>query len=75
MGLFVTTEPPESRGLIEIIKIARPGFWPTHLWFYLLPFAGRDMFGSFSFWVGAVYVCFPLGLLMYGWNDLGDGNC
>ncbi|MGC6448402.1 MAG: UbiA family prenyltransferase [Rubripirellula sp.] len=30
------------------------------------------MFGSFAFWVGATYVCFPLGLLAYGWNDLGD---
>ncbi len=58
--------------LLEIIKVARPGFWPTHLWFYLLPFAGRDMFGSPAFWIGAVYVCFPLGLLLYGWNDLGD---
>ncbi len=58
--------------LLQIIKTARPGFWPTHLWFYVLPFAGRDMFSSVAFWVGAVYVCFPLGLLAYGWNDLGD---
>lgn len=58
--------------LAEVIKTARPGFWPTHLWFYMLPFAGRDMFSSFPFWAGAVYVCFPLGLLTYGWNDLGD---
>jgi 4-hydroxybenzoate polyprenyltransferase len=42
------------------------------LWFYLLPFAGRDMFGSAPFWLGAIYVCFPLGILAYGWNDLGD---
>jgi 4-hydroxybenzoate polyprenyltransferase len=58
--------------IFEIIKTARPGFWPTHLWFYMLPFAGRDMFASIPFWAGAVYVCFPLGLLTYGWNDLGD---
>ena len=61
-----------SSSLKEVLKAARPGFWPTHLWFYMLPFAGRDMFGSFPFWLGAVYVCFPLGLLTYGWNDLGD---
>ncbi len=60
--------------IVEIIKTARPGFWPTHLWFYMLPFAGRDMFGSIPFWAGAVYVCFPLGLLTYGWNDLGDAE-
>ncbi len=30
------------------------------------------MFGSAPFWIGSVYVCFPLGLLIYGWNDIGD---
>ena len=60
--------------ILEIVKVSRPGFWPTHVWFYVLPFATRDMFGSFSFWVGAVYVCFPLGLLLYGWNDIGDAE-
>lgn len=59
---------------LEIIKVARPGFWPTHLWFYLLPFAGRYMFATPAFWIGCVYVCFPLGLLIYGWNDLGDAD-
>jgi 4-hydroxybenzoate polyprenyltransferase len=68
----VTSKSNPAFGLLEIVKIARPGFWPTHLWFYLLPFAGRDMFGSAAFWLGSVYVCFPLGLLLYGWNDLGD---
>ncbi len=58
--------------LLSIIKVARPGFWPTQLWFFVLPFAGRDLFGSPAFWLGCVYVCFPLGLLIYGWNDLGD---
>lgn len=56
----------------QVLKVARPGFWPTHYWFFLLPFAGRDMFQSAAFWVGSVYVCFPLGLLLYGWNDIGD---
>lgn len=64
--------PQVKPGMIEIIKIARPGFWPTHVWFYLLPFAGRDMFGSLPFWIGCLYVTFPLGLLLYGWNDVGD---
>ena len=60
------------RQLFEIIKVSRPGFWPTHIWFYVLPFAQQDMFGSVAFWLGAVYVCFPMGLLAFGWNDLGD---
>ncbi len=61
-----------ARRAVELIKIARPGFWPTQLWFFLLPLGLRDMFGSVAFWLGCVYVCFPLGLLSYGWNDLGD---
>ena len=60
--------------LLEIVKAARPGFWPTHIWFYLLPFSQQNMFGSVPFWLGAVYVCFPLGLLLYGWNDIGDSE-
>ncbi|TWT92438.1 UbiA family prenyltransferase [Stieleria varia] len=57
---------------VQVIKVARPGFWPTHLWFYVLPLATREMFHSPAFWLGCTYVCFPLGLLLYGWNDLGD---
>jgi 4-hydroxybenzoate polyprenyltransferase len=54
------------------VKVSRPGFYLTTLWFFVLPFGGRDMFGSWVFWLGCFYVCFPLGLLMYGWNDLMD---
>ena len=60
------------RRFLEIVKVSRPGFWPTHLWFYVLPFAQLDMFGSAAFWLGAIYVCFPMSLLAFGWNDLGD---
>ncbi len=63
-----------GRTAISLLKISRPGFWLTTLWFYLLPFAGRDMFSNPAFWLGATYVCFPLGLLLYGWNDLSDAR-
>jgi 4-hydroxybenzoate polyprenyltransferase len=62
------------REILEVVQVARPGLWPTQLWFFLLPMAGQDVFGSASFWVGAIYVCFPLGLLLYGWNDVGDAD-
>jgi 4-hydroxybenzoate polyprenyltransferase len=42
------------------------------MWFYLLPLGGRDVLGTFPFWLGFIYVSFPLGLLIYGWNDLVD---
>lgn len=62
------------RWLVSLIKAARPGFWPTHLWFFLLPFAKQEMFGSWRFFAGCVYVTFPLGLLIYGWNDIFDAE-
>lgn len=51
---------------------SRPGLWLTQLWFYLLPLGGRHLLGEGTFWLGAVYVMFPLGHVLYGWNDLAD---
>lgn len=59
---------------VDLLKVSRPGFWPTQLWFYLLPFGRRDMFGSPAFFLGCLYVTFPLGLLIYGWNDIFDAE-
>ncbi|TNE46485.1 MAG: hypothetical protein EP343_23040 [Deltaproteobacteria bacterium] len=58
--------------ILFTLKVSRPGFYPTTLWFFLLPFGQRNMFGSWVFWLGCVYVCLPLGLMLYGWNDLMD---
>ena len=58
--------------LLFILKAARPGFWSTCVWFYLLPVGQRNMFGTPAFWLGLVYCTFPLSLLLYGWNDLAD---
>jgi len=33
---------------------------------------GVFVFHSWTFWLGAFYVAFPLGLLIYGWNDIVD---
>ena len=30
------------------------------------------MFHSWAFWLGVLYVTFPMGLLLYGWNDYVD---
>src|SRR5260370_880746 len=35
----------------------------------MLPLGGRNLFSSVPFWLGLAYVTFPMGLLLYGWND------
>jgi len=58
--------------LKSIIEVARPGFWSTQLWFFLLPLGGHRLLDHPGFWLGAFYATFPLGHLLYGWNDLAD---
>ena len=60
--------------LAFIIKASRPGLWLTAVWFYLLPLGQRDVFHSVAFWLGLLYVTFPLGLIIYGWNDIADAD-
>jgi 4-hydroxybenzoate polyprenyltransferase len=55
-----------------ILQASRPGLWLTAVWFYLLPCGGHYLIDSPRFWLGIVYVSFPLGLLIYGWNDCVD---
>jgi len=38
----------------------------------MLPLGQREVFHSVAFWLGALYVSFPMGLLLYGWNDIVD---
>ncbi len=70
------TTPRLVRWLAEeiafLVKAARPGFWLTSIWFYLVPVGGRQVLDQAEFWLGLVYVSFPLGLLIYGWNDVVD---
>lgn len=55
-----------------LLQVARPGFWPTSAWFYVLAMGGRDVFDTLGFWLGLVFVTFPMGLFVYGWNDIVD---
>src|SRR2546427_128689 len=70
------TTPRLLRRLVEeiafLVKAARPGFWLTSIWFYLVPVGGRQVLDEAEFWLGLMYVSFPLGLLIYGWNDVVD---
>lgn len=55
------------------LKVSRPGLWFQTLWLYLLPTSQHpEVFSRLEFWVGAVFVTYPLNLLVYGWNDVVD---
>ena len=57
------------------IKAGRPGFWLTAIWFYLLPFQERGVHHwNAAFWLGLIYVGFPLGMAIYAANDLTDAR-
>jgi 4-hydroxybenzoate polyprenyltransferase len=38
----------------------------------MLPLGQRPVFHSLTFWLGLFYVTFPLGIFIYGWNDIVD---
>ncbi len=55
------------------IKISRPGLWFPTIWIYLVPFGNQDVFWkSWVFWLGLIFVTFPLNYLVYGLNDYND---
>src|SRR5215467_1353570 len=70
------TEPPPTRlSAVNFgIKASRPGLWLTAVWFCLLPLGQRHVFHSAAFWLGLLYVTLPLGLIIYGWNDIADAD-
>jgi len=57
---------------VFLLQASRPGLWLTAIAFYMLPLGQRAVFHSTAFWLGALYVSFPMGLLLYGWNDIVD---
>ena len=59
--------------LLLDLKISRPGLWFPTVWIYLVPFGNQDGFWtSWVFWIGLLFVTFPLNYLVYGLNDYND---
>lgn len=57
----------------EYLKISRPGLWFPTLWIYVLPVSGHlELLQEPSFWIGVLFVLFPLNFFVYSLNDLGD---
>ncbi len=67
-----------KRGLLTelafLIQVSRPGLWTTTALFYLMPLGHWNRFRSAAFWIGLFYVLIPLGLLLYGVNDIVDAE-
>src|SRR5258707_7934330 len=61
-------------GLVFLTQVSRPGLWTTTALFYLMPLGHRDFFRSWIFWIGLFYVLAPLGLVLYGVNDIVDAE-
>ena len=60
-------------GALFYLKASRPGLWFATVWLYLLPTSQMSELSSeWTFWFGLFYVCFPLNLMVYGWNDAVD---
>ena len=57
-----------------LIQVSRPGLWTTTALFYLMPLGSQIHWRSPIFWVGLLYVLLPLGLLLYGANDIVDAQ-
>jgi lycopene elongase/hydratase (flavuxanthin-forming) len=57
-----------------LVQVSRPGLWTTTALFYLMPLGHGDFFPSVRFWVGLLYILFPLSFLLYGVNDIVDAE-
>lgn len=70
----MTNLPPGRTEFAYLLKVSRPGFWITQLWFYFLPLAQVSVLESGRFWLGTIYFSAGLGFALYGWNDLVDAE-
>jgi 4-hydroxybenzoate polyprenyltransferase len=80
--MSVAIEPPQL-ALVQskqisgpgfLLQVSRPGLWATTALFYLMPLGRGFHWRSAGFWAGLVYILFPLGLLLYGVNDIADAD-
>src|SRR5215469_11729297 len=68
------TDQRRISGFGFLIQVSRPGLWTTTALFYLMPLGHADFLRSPVFWLGLIYILLPLGLLLYGVNDIVDAE-
>jgi len=69
------SSPPRTISTLRfLLQVSRPGLWSTTALFYLMPLGKRLNLSSNKLWLGLFFVLFPLGLLLYGANDIVDAE-
>jgi 4-hydroxybenzoate polyprenyltransferase len=60
--------------LVFLTQVSRPGLWSTTALFYLMPLGPSAFVRSWNFWLGLFFILIPLGLVLYGVNDIVDAE-
>jgi 4-hydroxybenzoate polyprenyltransferase len=69
-----TSSKQQVSGLAFLVQVSRPGLWSTTAMFYLMPLGHAGLLHSGRLWLGLFFVLFPLGLVLYGANDIVDAE-
>ena len=70
----IATRQRTQSYLVFLLQVSRPGLWSTTALFYLMPLGHADFLHSGKLWLGLFFVLFPLGLVLYGVNDIVDAE-
>src|SRR5690242_9366332 len=71
---IAVSRPSSPFYLVFLLQVSRPGLWSTTALFYLMPMGRADFLHSGKLWLGLFFVLFPLGLVLYGVNDIVDAE-
>jgi 4-hydroxybenzoate polyprenyltransferase len=70
----VASGQESQSNLVFLLQVSRPGLWSTTAMFYLMPLGHADFLHSGKLLLGLFFVLFPLGILLYGVNDIVDAE-
>ncbi len=70
----VATRQQAHSYAVFLLQVSRPGLWSTTALFYLMPLGHADFLHVGKLWLGLFFVLLPLGLVLYGVNDIVDAE-